>query len=231
MSICKLLLRPVGLSSVFCALLTCGAASYAQRVVLETKHDVSAPLRDNFDGDFKSGPNREARKHPKMPNPSGSGERDTVIQDTPYGPSASAPGTIGVGAPTPGVGFEGIGQGFKGPNGTFTVNSAPPDPNGAVGLNHYVETVNSSFAVFTKAGSPLYGPVAINTLWSGFGGGCQANNDGDPTVIYDKLSDRWVIQQFSVTTLPYLLCVAVSTTGDPTFRIIRSWQPGRTLIT
>ena len=27
--------------------------------------------------------------------------------------------------------FEGIGQGFSGPAGTFTVSSAPPDPNGA----------------------------------------------------------------------------------------------------
>src|SRR5205823_2396352 len=48
------------------------------------------------------------------------------------------------------------------------------------------------------------------------GGGCQANNDGDPTVVYDRISDRWVISQFSVSTTPYLQCVAVSQTGDPT---------------
>src|SRR5262249_50260461 len=42
------------------------------------------------------------------------------------------------------------------------------------------------------------------------------NNDGDPVVVYDRVADRWIISQFSVSTTPYLQCVAVSTTGDPT---------------
>src|SRR5205814_4508623 len=111
--------------------------------------------------------------------------------------------------------FEGIGDGFTGPQGTFSVNSAPPDTNGDVGPNHYVQTVNVDFAIFNKSGTAVFGPVAINTLWAGFGGGCQANNDGDPTVIYDPLADRWVISQFSISTTPNLQCVAVSQTGDP----------------
>ena len=52
-------------------------------------------------------------------------------------------------------------------------DSAPPDPNGAVGPNQFVEIVNTAFAVFNKSGTPIYGPVATNTLWSGFGGGCE----------------------------------------------------------
>src|SRR6202043_2232052 len=47
-------------------------------------------------------------------------------------------------------------------------------------------------------------------------GGCQTNNDGDPIVLYDKLAQRWVFSQFSVTTTPYLQCIAVSTTSDAT---------------
>ena len=78
--------------------------------------------------------------------------------------------------------FDGVGNGFSGPSGTFTVNAAPPDTNGDVGPNHYVQTVNTDFAVFNKRGTPVYGPVPINTLWSGFGGDCQTNNDGDPVV-------------------------------------------------
>jgi len=27
-------------------------------------------------------------------------------------------------------------------------------------------------------------------------GGCQANNDGDPIVQYDKIADRWIFMQF-----------------------------------
>ena len=135
------------------------------------------------------------------------------------GASAAQPGgtaAVVAAAPTLLTSFDGVGNGFSGPNGTFNVNAAPPDTNGAVGPNHYVETVNTSFAIFNKSGTPVYGPVPINQVWSGFGGGCQTNNDGDPTVVYDGIADRWVISQFSVTTTPYLMCVAVSTTGDPT---------------
>ena len=114
--------------------------------------------------------------------------------------------------------FEGVGQGFTGPQGTFTVNSAPPDPNGAVGPNHFVEVVNSGFAVFNKSGTPVYGPVATNTLWSGFGGLCETDNNGDATIKYDQFADRWVIQQLAITgvTTTFYICVAVSTGPDPT---------------
>ena len=119
-------------------------------------------------------------------------------------------------APVTSTNFDGIGNGFSGPAGTFSVNSAPPDTNGDVGPNHFVQVVNSELAIFNKSGTAVYGPVPINTLWSGFGGGCQTNNDGDPTVVYDPIADRWVISQFSVSTTPYLQCVAVSQTPDPT---------------
>ena len=116
-------------------------------------------------------------------------------------------------APTAGINFDGVGNGVYG----YTVNSAPPDTNGAVGPNHYVQWVNTSFAVFNKSGGLVWGPFNGNTLWSGFGGGCQANNDGDPIVQYDKIADRWIFMQFSVTApYPYTVCMAVSTTPDPT---------------
>ena len=135
---------------------------------------------------------------------------DTVVQ-------ALAPALL---MPATALNFDGVGQGFSGPSGSFTVNSAPPDTNGDVGPNHYVQTVNTSFAVFNKNGTPVFGPVPINTLWSGFGGDCQNNNDGDPVVIYDSIANRWVISQFSVSganggTRPFLQCVAVSQTPDP----------------
>lgn len=115
--------------------------------------------------------------------------------------------------PVVGTSFEGLGTGQYG----FTVNSAPPDTNGAVGATQYVQWVNESFAVFNKTtGALVAGPTAGNTLWSGFGGGCQTNNDGDPVVLYDKRAQRWVFSQFSVSTTPFLQCIAVSTTSDAT---------------
>jgi hypothetical protein len=137
---------------------------------------------------------------------------------------APVQGSVSVAAPSPSNNFAGVGNGFTGPNGTFTVNAAPPDTNGDVGPQDYVQTVNTDFAVFNKdpargaVGSVRYGPVQINTLWSGFGGLCQTDNDGDPTVAYDQIANRWIISQFAVTgaTTTYLQCVAVSTGSDPT---------------
>src|SRR5207248_4428254 len=82
-------------------------------------------------------------------------------------------------ATSSGLNFAGVGNGDYG----FAPNAAPPDTNGAVGATQYVQWVNESFAVFDKtSGVRIFGPTAGNTLWSGFGGGCQTNNDGDPVV-------------------------------------------------
>lgn len=118
---------------------------------------------------------------------------------------------------TAGLGRDGVGQGFTGPQGTFTVNAAPPDTNGAVGTTQYVQTVNTALAVFDKStGAVIYGPVPINTLFQPMGGRCASDNDGDPVVVFDKLAKRWVISQFAVSTTPYYQCVAVSQTDDAT---------------
>ncbi|MEO8460256.1 MAG: hypothetical protein ABI451_06990 [Dokdonella sp.] len=99
--------------------------------------------------------------------------------------------------------------------GTGTAN--PPDPNGDVGITHYVRMSNASFQIFNKTtGASVFGPANINTLWAGFGGPCQTENAGDPVILYDQLADRWLLSQFSDTTGPFFNCVALSVTGDPT---------------
>ena len=45
---------------------------------------------------------------------------------------------------------------------------------------------------------------------------CESSNDGDPLVQYDQAANRWILTQFAVSATPYLQCVAVSTSGDPT---------------
>ena len=114
--------------------------------------------------------------------------------------------------PVPNLGFDGLGVGF--PN--FTVQYAPPDTNGAVGDTQYVQWVNAAFAIFNKDGTVAQGPTPGKTPWKGFGGGCEQNNDGDPIIQFDKAAHRWVFTQFSVSTKPYLQCLAVSTTPDAT---------------
>ncbi|HEY8738183.1 MAG TPA: hypothetical protein VIO62_14210 [Candidatus Dormibacteraeota bacterium] len=170
--------------------------------------DVSPPLREIIEQDPAQQANHE--NHPAKPFRHPAANRSAVSGTPSSTTTASAPAT--------GLNFDGVGNGFTGPSGTFTVNSAPPDTNLAVGPNHVVEIVNSDFAIFNKSGTAVFGPVAINTLWSGFGGNCQTDNDGDPIAKYDSIADRWVLSQFAVTSPnpDYLQCVAVSQTPDPT---------------
>ena len=197
--------------SALLLLILAPAAALAQpgppQVINASHRDTSLPLRDlppaaRHVGDLEAEP---VRQIPSRRNPLGP---DQVVQPA-TAPTLQTPSTI--------RNFDGVGQGFKGPAGTFVVNSAPPDPNGAVGITQYLETVNGDLAVFDKAtGSVTLGPVPINTLWSGFGGECEARNDGDPTVVFDHLANRWVVAQFAVSSTPFLQCVAVSQSADAT---------------
>lgn len=94
---------------------------------------------------------------------------------------------------------------------------SPPDTDGDVGPNHYFQMVNVSFAIWNKQGVKIYGPVDNSTLWDGFVGPWTGSNDGDPVVIYDELTDRWIATQFALNTSGgnYQL-VAFSETPDPT---------------
>lgn len=95
--------------------------------------------------------------------------------------------------------FDGLGVGFEGPHGASRGRN-PSDNSLAVGPDHIVQTVNSSLAIFTKkgrkydtTGTVLYGAVPTNTVFHGFGGTCEARNNGDAVVRYDQLADRWLI--------------------------------------
>ena len=89
----------------------------------------------------------------------------------------------------------------------------PPDTNGDVGPNHYVQMVNVSFAIYDKSGNLLSGPHAIKQLWAGQGGICSINSAGDPVVVYDSLANRWLLSQFANNNS---ICLAISQTSDPT---------------
>jgi hypothetical protein len=95
--------------------------------------------------------------------------------------------------------FDGLGAGFDGPARGPAVRN-PSDNSLAVGPDHIVQTVNSQMAIFTKkgrrfreTGTVLYGPVATNNVFKGFGGTCETVNNGDAVVRYDQLARRWLI--------------------------------------
>src|SRR5689334_4668285 len=87
--------------------------------------------------------------------------------------------------------FDGLGAGFNGPQGTSAVRN-PSDKSLAVGPNHVVQIGNSRMAVFDRKGKVLHGAVPTNTVFKGFGGVCEARNNGDAVVRYDQLAGRWL---------------------------------------
>ncbi len=96
-------------------------------------------------------------------------------------------------------------------DGQADANSCPPDPDGAVGSTQFVQAVNSSYQVFTKAGAAATGVIDLASLFTNIPG-----DDGDPIVLFDKFADRWVITEFQVSVAPCGFSVAISKTADAT---------------
>jgi hypothetical protein len=91
----------------------------------------------------------------------------------------------------------------------------PPDCNGTIGPNHFMQTINCIYSIYDKAGTLVAGPTNMNLLFGGVPGANR--NDGDPIMLYDEQADRWVATEFSIpgSGTNYML-MAVSTTNDPT---------------
>ncbi len=140
--------------------------------------------------------------------PQGPADPDPVVQSSvaPSVPTGQA------------LGFPGISSDEQAPMLLEPV--IPPDTNGAVGPNHYVQIVNLTLAVYAKDGTRLAGPILNNALWANLapGSACREDNDGDPVVVYDRLADRWLISQLALPNFPagpFFQCVAVSIGSDP----------------
>jgi hypothetical protein len=187
------------------------AAHPKPRITWDTAHDVSPPLRvlaANRVAPDAEDPADELDLGPMAGADSGY-SADGALQ------SALLPATI----PSTQQNFEGLSN--QDNFNIFGGRVNPPDPVGEVGPNNYVEMVNLTFAVYDKSGNRLLGPVDTGTLWSGFSVPDCTDPSGDPVVLYDQITDRWILSQFTTSGLddpskPFWNCVAVSTTSDPT---------------
>jgi len=182
-------------------------------VIRELKHDVSPPLR-NLPSSVQAG--------------SGADQQQLVARPT--GParsnSQSDPVAQQLTAPLSGVStilnFDG--QSAQDNRNVLGFAFVPPDTNGAVGATQFVQIVNVTIAVYDKSSGALqFGPRAIHTLWTGFGGLCEFGggtptfaDGGDPVVLYDHLAGRWLVTQlqYNTTFTQTAQCVAVSTNSD-----------------
>jgi len=174
-----------------------------------TRFDVSPPL-----GSLVTPPPAAKSSHvahaPRKPK-QGQGQGSTSQ-------SAAVPTLIGAQVTaTQGLGFAGVdqvGDALDCPSvtGIFLV---PPDTNAAVGDSQVVQWVNICYAVFNKSnGALIAGPFAGTNFWKGFGGPCEANDDGDVIIQWDKVNHRWLAAQNVFNGPPFFTCVAVSQTAD-----------------
>jgi len=175
---------------------------------------TTKPLREMFDTGEKPAPARAGRDF-EPGRPERIGNTNTPFTDSLADKSVGAPSALAeIKAATNGTPID------------PAARVAPPDTTGDVGPNHYVQWVNLRYSIYTLTRDATNNITAFNlvpgfpkqgnVVWSGFGGRCQSDNDGDPIVQYDQLADRWILTQFAVSGTPYTQCVAVSTSPDPT---------------
>jgi hypothetical protein len=209
-----------------------GADGTQVEVLKAVKQDISPPLRAMVEAarlaPVVPGPDREIPNRldvKRAARPGQELDRDPLLDAS--NAIVSTPHLT----PAPSLSFEGTTDDDNAAVIGFRV--VPPDTNGAVGLDHYVQENNLVLQIFDKAtGASVLGPAAGNVPWAGFGGICQTDNDGDPIVLYDHLADRWIFSQFANPAGGNNghQCFAVSTTPDPTgpyFRYDFLVSPGR----
>ncbi len=124
---------------------------------------------------------------------------------------------------TPGLAPTTISGGFPGAsnddnNAVLGIRIAPPDTDGTVGPNHFVQMINLLTTIYDKNGNVVMASAPSSTFWVGIGGNCEPNNRGDPIVLYDETADRWLVSQFAFNDAfsTFSQCVAISQNGDPT---------------
>jgi hypothetical protein len=113
-------------------------------------------------------------------------------------------------------------QTFAGMTSNLGCNGClPPDTDGDVGPNHYMQSVNSSIRIHDKSGNVIAGPITYNSFFSALGTStpCGNNqNQGDGVVFYDHIADRWIVSDFAFPTFPgtsFYQCIGVSKSNDP----------------
>jgi hypothetical protein len=196
------LLAPLSLAAQKDAALPAGGPEV---VIWESYHDTSPPLREMLRL-YPQAP--LAERHP-LPRASASSRNYTEVEDPVR--QTSVPEKREKLAATIGLNFDGMDFNDS------PCGCVPPDSNGAVGATQYFQLINTAYQILDKStGAVIVSPTTTNSIWSGFGGGCENNNDGDATVTYDKAAGRWVVAQFSVSSTPYTECMAISTTDDAT---------------
>jgi uncharacterized repeat protein (TIGR01451 family) len=191
----------LGISGILGSRLATGAKVPTRRIdpswslAADVRHDTSRPLRELVGVPPTSG--RAAATPPAesaLAEPANPGTGLAVAQNFP---------------------------GFAAPGGPIP-NIPASDTSGAVGPNHYVQTVNFAVTIYDKNGNIVQGPFSTSSWWNGFSFAPCAGGLSDEVVLYDHAAQRWFVSKFARqpnadgTTFTWYQCFAISQTSDPT---------------
>jgi len=96
-------------------------------------------------------------------------------------------------------------------------NVMPPDTQGDVSTDRYIQVINSRLTIWNKTGGLVQAQMPLSTIWNGIPAPYNGRNDGDPVVLWDQAAGRWMISQFSLPSASQNAeLVAISATSDPT---------------
>jgi hypothetical protein len=100
---------------------------------------------------------------------------------------------------------------------TFGAFGTPPDTTGAIGPNNWMQYNNGGLAIFNKTGTATTALFSEQTFWqnAGLSSTIASQASGDPRIIYDQLSGRWVVTAFTSGRPSDQILVARSDTSNP----------------
>lgn len=125
----------------------------------------------------------------------------------PFDPDIQVLSPEGFRAPTPGVSFDSLDYSDN------LSGSVPPDPELAVGPDHVIAVVNTSFQIYDKTGTALTVPIPFATFLSGL---AACTGVFDPNAVYDEETGRFILG-IDADGTDY--CFAVAATNNP----VGSW--------
>ena len=207
-------------------LLTLGVPLPAAAQAVENKtYDMQPVAPYEFRGDVRDLPKQQQTPKPYLPLLKG--PPNTKFHKAPPTQAAPEPSSV-VPPTTPSAPMPSAIENFSGLSFSDTCTGGqcgggwPPDTNGDVGPNDYIEAVNTAYAIYNKTGTKL-AAFTEDQLWSGAGSNpCNGESEGDPVVVYDPLGNRWILTHFAFgfdlsnnPVSPFYECIAVSKTSDP----------------
>ena len=113
-----------------------------------------------------------------------------------------------------------IGYSWQGATFANEGSGWPPDTNGSVGINQYVQAVNGGYQMYNKDGSGYSfntNYISNQTFWTSKVSGVTPGSSSftDPRIYYDPMSQHWFAVEITGVSSNNRIMIARSDTSDP----------------